>query len=215
MSIQVKIKLFILFAIFSSACSLELKRTDSTASPSPNASNTVAQKTSETAKPDSTVTAQKNEAKSTADSCPPVKQAGKRQIKSQTFPFNFKPFTNACFVTFASLEEMLDEKDVPRGSTFHIYQNGESVLDLPDAFDGQTACWIEGVAFKDLNADGLTDIILAGSCLGAKSSYPSNAIYVNNGEDFTTNGEANQKLENFKKLSEIEAFAKKNQGLFF
>jgi hypothetical protein len=207
--------LFIILLAYSSACSINLSSPNSAAAPNQNASNTTTQKPDEKAQPASTVTTPKNEPKPAAVNCPPVKRAGKRQIKSQSFPFNFKPFTNACFVTFASVEEMLDEKDVPRGSTFHIYQDGESVLDLPDAFDGQTACWIEGVAFKDLNGDGLTDIVLAGSCLGAKNSYPSNAIYVNNGEDFTTNAEANQKLENFKKLSEIEAFVKKNQGLFF
>jgi hypothetical protein len=157
----------------------------------------------------------KPEMKTSVDSCPDVKLAGKLQIKSQTFPFNFEPFPDSCFVTFASVEQMVDKTDVPRGSTFHLYQRGRLVLDLPDAFDAQEACWVEGVSFKDLNGDGLTDIVIAGSCLGARDSYASNAIFVNNGDDFTTNATANGDLADLKKLSAIEAFVKRNQKLFF
>jgi hypothetical protein len=200
------------------------KKTNSAATPAQNTPNSTAQTNDSTPQTNtaniqtnnnSSFNPNKPDAKSAAQSCPPVKREGKRQIKSQSFPFNFKPFANACFVTFASVEEMMDEKDVPRGSTFHIYQNGEAVLDLPDAFDGQPGCWVEGLAFKDLNSDGLTDIIMAGGCLGAKDSYPSNAVFVNSGKAFTTNGEANQKLENFKKISEIEAYVKRNVKSFF
>jgi len=147
--------------------------------------------------------------------CPAVSRPGKRQIKSQTFPFNFQPFNDTCFVTFGSTEAMLDEKDLPRGSTFHLYRNGQAVLDLPDGFDGQEGCWVEAVAFKDLNRDGLTDIIIAGKCLGARDSYPQNAIFVNTGKDFTTNSQANQRLESFTKLSAIETFVKRNLKIFF
>jgi hypothetical protein len=210
--------------VFSIACSLNPKVANSAAAPDQNSSpsairNSVANETQSSitngTKTNSAVITSKTESKSVADNCPPVTREGKHQIKSQTFPFNFKPFTDACFVTLASVEEMMDEKDVPRGSTFHIYRNGSLVLDLPDAFDGQTGCWVNAVSFKDLNGDGLTDITMAGSCLGAKDSYPSNAIYANNGQSFTTDAEANQKLENFKKLSEIEGYVKKNQKLFF
>ncbi len=207
-----------IYLTFLTACSLIPKVSENVPSNNQNASNTNVQKpaVNEPVKPNSTTTATpKVETKSAAASCSPVEREGKRQIKSQSFPLDFKPFANMCFVTLASLEDMSDEKDVPRGSTFHIYQNGNSVVDLPDAFDGQSACWVEGVVFKDLNMDGLTDIVMAGSCLGAKNSYPSNAIFVNSGKDFTTNSEANQKLENLKKLSEIEAFVKKNQNSFF
>lgn len=209
-----KIKFFIIGAALSVACSINSNVANSAANQ--NTATTVAQKPTANETVKNTNVALKNtETKATTDSCPAVKREGKRQIKSQTFPFDFKPFNDMCFVTFASTEDMLDEKDVPRGSTFHFYKNGNSVLDLPDAFDGQQACWVEGVSFKDLNGDGFTDIIIAGSCLAAKDSYPSNAIFVNNGDDFTTNAEANQKLENLKKLAEIEAFVKRNQKLFF
>lgn len=209
-----KIKLLIICIAFTLSCSINSSIVNSAANTNQNTSNS-GSPTKETAKNNSGNVAKNVQAKVTGDSCPPVKRAGKRQIKAQTFPINFVPFADMCFVTFASVEDMMDEKDVPRGSTFHIYQNGNSVLDLPDAFDGLTACWVEAVSFKDLNADGLTDIIVAGSCLGAKDSYPANAVYANTGQTLTTKAEANQKLENFKKLSEIESFVKKNQNLFF
>lgn len=155
------------------------------------------------------------EKKSTAESCGEPKMAGKTLIKKQMFPIDFKPFSGSCFVTFGSKEDMLDEKDVPRGSTFYIYRDGKQMFEFPDAFGGQSACWIEGVSFVDLNGDGLTDVVLAGSCLGAKMSYPSNAVYVNTGEGFTTNDEANAKLQELKTLKDIEAFAKKNVRSFF
>lgn len=210
-----KIKLLIACVAFSLSCSAN-SNTSSVPTANQNTGSTVVTN-KETSKNETANVAKNAEtaAKKDTYTCPSVQRAGKRQIKTQTFPFDFKPFEKSCFVTFASTEDMMDEKDVPRGSTFHIYQNGKSVFDLPDAFDGLTGCWIEGASFKDLNADGLTDIVIAGSCLGAKSGYPANAIFVNNGKDFTTNGEANQKLENFKKLSEIEAFVKNNQKLFF
>lgn len=153
--------------------------------------------------------------KTGSGACGEQQQAGKRFITSQTFPIDFKPFGGSCFVTFGSVDEMLDEKDVPRGSTFYIYKDGKQVFEFPDAFGGQPACWIEAVSFKDLNGDGLTDVVLAGSCLAAKDSYPSNAIYVNTGSGFTTNDNANTKLETFDSLKEIEVYVKKNVDLFY
>jgi hypothetical protein len=147
--------------------------------------------------------------------CREQKLDGKVFIKSQTFPIDFKPYEGSCFVTFAEKEDMVDEKDVPRGSTFYIYKDNKQLAELPDAFGGSTACWIEGVSFKDLNGDGLTDIVLAGSCLGAKASFPSNAVYVNTGSEFQTDDEANSKLENLKSVKEIESFVKSNVKLFF
>ncbi|CAN5441745.1 hypothetical protein BH10ACI2_BH10ACI2_24840 [soil metagenome] len=150
-----------------------------------------------------------------AAGCPEAKQSGKRFIKSQSFPFDFKPYEGSCFVTFASIDDMVNERDVPRGSTFYLYRDGKQAFAFPDAFGGQHACWIEGVSFKDLNGDGLTDVVLAGSCLAAKDSYPSNAIYVNTGTGFTTDDAANAKLENLSKLKDIETYARKNVKVFF
>jgi len=153
--------------------------------------------------------------KPAGDSCKDLKLAGKAFISKQSFPIDFEPFAGGCFATFASKDEMLDEKDVPRGSTFHIFKGGKSMLDLPDAFDGQPACWVEAVSFKDLNGDGKTDIIMAGSCLAAKDSYPANAVYVNNGKTFTTDADANSKLNELKSVKAIEDYVTSHLKTFF
>lgn len=150
-----------------------------------------------------------------SQNCSTVTLPGKTLIKKQTFTFDHKPFNGACFVTFGSKQEMLEETDVPRGSTFYIYRDGKQVFTFPDAFGGQSACWVEGVAFNDLNGDGLTDVAMAGSCLAARDSYPSNAVYVNTGSGFTTDDQANEKLQDLRSLKEIEAFVKKNVKSFF
>ena len=147
--------------------------------------------------------------------CVNFKQAGKRLIPSQTFAFDYEPFPKSCFVTFANTAEMLDEKDLPRGSTFHIYKDGKDVYEFEDPFDGQPACWVEGVGFEDLNGDGKTEVIIAGSCLSAKNSYPVNAIYENYQDDFHTYRSQNEVLDKFKTVKEIADFAKKNPKMFF
>lgn len=159
-------------------------------------------------------TASSNSMASTPN-CAGFKAQGKVLIAKQTFPFDYEPFKGSCFVTFARKDDMLDEKDVPRGSTFHIYSNGKDVFEFPDAFGGQPACWVEAVAFDDLNGDGQTDVVMAGRCLSAKDSYPTNAIFVNNGRGFTTNDEANAELDEFKTIDQIKTFVKKNIKRFF
>ena len=147
--------------------------------------------------------------------CAAFSQPGKRFIANQSFPFDFEPFKGSCFVTFGSKDEMMDDKDVPRGSTFYIYTESKQVAELPDAFGGQKGCWVEAVGFSDLNGDGKTDIVVAGKCLGAKDSYPSNAVYANNGKGFTTDATANEKLEELKTVDAIKAFVKKDVKSFF
>lgn len=139
----------------------------------------------------------------------------KKLVADQTFVFDYEPFRNACFVTFGNLDEMMDDKDLPRGSTFYIYRDGEQVYEFPDAFDGQTGCWVEGVGFEDLNGDGKTEVVIAGRCLGAKDSYPSNAVYLNIRDDFQINPEQSRLIENFKTVKEISAFVRKNKNKFF
>lgn len=147
--------------------------------------------------------------------CVTAKMDGKKLIASQTFAFDFEPFRGSCFVTFASKDDMLDDKDVPRGSTFHIFRDGKKVFDFPDAFAGTQACWIEAVGFEDLNSDGRTDVVIAGSCLSARDSYPQNAIFANRGDSFTTDETANELLNEARTVREIKAIAKKNIGRFF
>jgi len=110
---------------------------------------------------------------------------------------------------------MVDAKDVPRGSKFYIYRDGKQIFEFPDAFGGTEACWVEAVSFKDLNGDKETDVVVAGSCLGAKSGYPMNAVYVNVGKGFITNEEANANLDEFKTIKQIEDFVTKNKSDFF
>lgn len=150
-----------------------------------------------------------------SSACAPVSMSGKVFVAKQSFPFDHEPFRGSCFVTFASQEDMVDERDVPRGSTFHIYKDGKKVYDFPDAFGGQTACWVEAVSFKDLNGDTKTDVIMAGKCLGAKDSYTTNAVYVNEITEFTTNDEANMMIEELKTVGQIESYVKKHVKEFF
>ncbi len=211
-----KVLLLVTIIITAAAgCSLNPTSGNAAANNSPNPNTASAANDAKTNVPAANAQPTPAAKSASADRCGEPKMAGKVLIKKQMFPVDFKPFEGSCFVTFASKEEMLDDKDVPRGSTFYIFKDGKQVFAFPDAFGGQPACWIEGVSFTDLNGDGLTDVALAGSCLAAKNSYPSNAVYVNSGTAFTTNGDANTKLENLKTLKEIEAFATKNAKRFF
>ncbi len=147
--------------------------------------------------------------------CLTAKMDGKKLIANQTFVFDYEPFQKSCFVTFANKEDMLDEKDVPRGSSFYIFKDGKQVYKFDDAFDGSSACWVEGVGFEDLNGDKKTDVIIAGKCLGAKSGYSMNAIYANSNDKFKTNNTANQQLEDFTTIKQISDFVKKDSSKFF
>jgi len=206
-----------LFAL-STACVISSNSTKTTEQP--KATETVNKPTETTAKNTEKKDNKETEAKKTESSgdksaCLKATMDGKRLIADQTFVFDHKPFPKSCFVTFASKEDMLDEKDVPRGSTFHIFKDGKLDYDFPDAFDGQAACWVEAVGFEDLNGDGDTDVIIAGSCLGAKDSYPSNAIYENYNDDFRTYASQNAAIENLKSVGEIKDYVKKNKNKFF
>jgi hypothetical protein len=180
-------------------------------------SNTAVNDANKPAEPTKKTEIAKTETKSAGDksACLTAKIAGKRLIANQTFVFDYEPFKESCFVTFASKEDMLDEKDVPRGSTFYIFKDGKQIYDFEDAFDGQPACWVEGVGFEDLNGDGKTEVIIAGKCLAAKDSYPVNAIYENYQDDFHTYPSQNETLDNFTTIKQISDFAKKNPKEFF
>ena len=136
----------------------------------------------------------------------------KKIDKKQTFAFNYEPFKNACFVTVH--EAGFDNP--PLNSEFFIYKDGERVYKFPNQFNGvTTGCWAEGVAFQDLNEDGLTDIIIAGMCSAKSASYSENMVYVNKGKEFMTNEDANYTLEKFKKIKDITDFVKQNKEQFF
>ena len=147
-----------------------------------------------------------------AADCFNVKVPGKELDKKQTFTFDYEPFKNACFVTAHDPEF----DDPPLGSEFFIYRDGRQVFKFPKPFNGvTTGCWAEGVAFQDLNEDGLTDIIIAGMCSAKTAPYNENMIYVNRGNEFTTNEDANYTLVKFKKIKDIADFVKRNKEQFF
>ncbi|HVE57554.1 MAG TPA: hypothetical protein VNB22_12045 [Pyrinomonadaceae bacterium] len=136
----------------------------------------------------------------------------KKLDKKQTFAFDHEPFKNACFVTIHDAEY----DDPPLNSEFFIYKDGKQVYKFPNQFNGVTiGCWAEGVAFQDLNEDGLTDIIIAGMCSAKSAPYSENMVYVNKGKEFMTNEDANYTLEKFKKIKDIADFVKQNREQFF
>ena len=143
--------------------------------------------------------------------CQNLTQKGFLLDKKQTFPIDFKPFEKSCFVTFHDPEF----SNPPLGSQFFVYKNGQEIFNFPDQFNGgNTTCWVESVAFEDINDDSLKDILIVGKC-GAKSeAYNENMVYLNTGKDFVTNVEANVEMLDFTKVSQIKDYVKKNQPMF-
>jgi hypothetical protein len=106
--------------------------------------------------------------------------------------------------------------DPALGSEFYIFKDGREAYKFPNAFNGVTSgCWAEGVAFQDLDEDGLTDVIIAGMCSAKTASYSENMVYVNKGNEFATSEDANYTLEKFKKIKDIADFVKRNKEQFF
>ncbi|HQZ82921.1 MAG TPA: hypothetical protein PLR83_06850 [Pyrinomonadaceae bacterium] len=214
-------KFFVLFAISVLAAACSTAGTDTANKPAPPNSNVSAvdalSNNSQKAAADANAahSAALAAGEPTLAECYRSKVAGKVLVREQTFVFDHKPYEKSCFVTFANPDEMVDKTDVPRGSTFHIFTNGENMFEFPDAFNGQTACWVEALSFDDLNKDGQTDVIMSGRCLGAKDSYPTNAIFVNVGKGFSTNEEANAELDDLENIQQIRTFVGKNLKRFF
>lgn len=148
----------------------------------------------------------------TKKDCENIDTGDNALLKSQTFPINFEPFRNTCFVTSYNPEY----DDPPLESEIAIYKDGRKVFDFPNQFNGVlTGCWIDAVSFQDLNADGLTDIITVGKCSAKTAPYNENVLYVNTGKAFVTDENANYRLADLKKAADIADFVKKNQNFFF
>jgi hypothetical protein len=209
----------ILGVFYLPSCSVSFKKDEPTEKRSPEkanadlAANKIAEsetangsKNSESAK---NVFGDKEKAKT---DCANINTGDKTLLKSQTFPIDFAPYKNSCFVTAHEPEYT----DPPLNSEFSIYRNGEEVFFFPGQFNGvTTGCWVDAVSFQDLNGDNLTDIIVVGKC-GAKSGpYNENMVYVNTGTTFITDEDANYKLADFQKAGEISDFVKRNKQLFF
>ena len=151
--------------------------------------------------------------KSTAnDECRKTDTGDNILIKEQTFAIDFAPFRHSCFVT----SRKADYDDPPLDSEFAIYTNGKRVFDFPDRFNGVTfGCWVEAVAFQDLNDDALTDVIVVSKCSAKTAPYNENAVYRNNGTGFETDINANYKLTEFRRAKDIVEFVKRNRSMFF
>ena len=201
----------VLSFLFAASCSLNRSNTTSTN----NQTNATPQASETQAKTESTVaeTASKKDEKTvTKSDCAKINTGDKQLLEKQTFPVDFAPFEKSCFVTSYNPEY----DNPPLEAEFAIYKDGKEVFDFPSQFNGVTfGCWVEAVAFEDLNGDNLKDIIVAGKCSAKSSDYNENMVYVNTGKAFTTSEDANYKISDFTKIKDINDFVKENKEIFF
>ena len=133
-------------------------------------------------------------------------------LRSQTFALEFEPFKGTCFVTVHNPEY----DDPPMESEFAIYRGNKRIYEFPEPFNGVTAgCWVEAVAFQDLNGDGLIDIIVVGKCPAKTAPYQENMVYANTGKGFSTNLDANYRLSEMKTVRAVADHVRDNQIAFF
>lgn len=138
---------------------------------------------------------------------------GKRAVqKSQTFVIDFEPFKASCFVTSYNPEY----GDSHMETAYEIYKAGKKVFAFPDQFNGSTfGCWVDAVAFQDLNHDGRTDVIVVGKCSAKAGDYNENMVYVNTGKTFTTNADGNNQLSDLNTTKDVIDFVEDNKQIFF
>ena len=143
--------------------------------------------------------------------CYNLHRKGMKLLKSQTFEIDFEPFKKSCFVTFYG-EEF---SNPPLGAQFFIYKNDKEIFNFPDQFNGgNVLCRVERVSFEDLIKDDLKDIIIIGKCGAKTDAYNENMVYINTGEDFTSNKDSNIELMDFTKLTEIKKYVEEHQSKF-
>ena len=84
-----------------------------------------------------------------------VEPVGKK-IADQSFPASFKYFENVEFATFS------DYKNSPPSVNFYLMRDSMTVYRFPDHYGNENWAFedIIAVSFKDLNDDGLKDIII-------------------------------------------------------
>lgn len=132
--------------------------------------------------------------------------------KKQTFAIDFEPFRDSCFVTSHNPE--MD--DPPMESNFAIFKNGKKVFDFPSQFNGVSfGCWIDAVAFPDLNGDKRNDVVVVSKCQAKERSYNENTVYINDGKGFTTREDANTQLGEFTTVKQVIDFVGENRSMFF
>ena len=155
--------------------------------------------------------AKKPEPTPDASACTGLDTGEKAVLKSQTFPIDFAPFNDSCFVTMHDP----DHTDPPLGSEIGIFKDGTQTYRFESAFSqANAACWVIAVGFRDINDDGLTDIVIAGKCGAKAGPVVTNEIQMNDGRGFYSKVASNDKLKNFTTVKEITDFARKNKQLF-
>ncbi|MDM7924132.1 MAG: hypothetical protein QUS14_17735 [Pyrinomonadaceae bacterium] len=207
--------LIVTSALFS-ACTFGSKPAANEASPSPAAKSTaLADAPKNTAPPAEAGGGSTPSALGTAaarELCYETDTGDNVVLKSQTFAIEFEPYKGSCFVTAHNPEF----DDPPMESEFAIYKGNKKVADFPNQFNGATfGCWVEGVAFQDLNDDKLIDVIVAGKCSAKSAAYNENTVYVNTGKGFTTNEDGNIRVSEFKTIKEIADFVRENKQIYF
>ena len=202
---------FLLITFLSaSACKLPSKQqvADTTATPPPTATPFPP---ATPVLPDSTP--EESAGRSASLKCQSI-DAGERKVyKKQTFAIDFEPFRNSCFV---STYDPDFGDDPPLQSEYAIFRDGKKVFDFPSRFNGvKSGCWVEAVAFQDLNADKRNDVIVISKCSGKSDTYNENSVYTNDGRGFTTRDDANMALGEFSTIRQVVEFVGENQTMFF
>lgn len=193
--------------IFPAACSFRTKEQPAnTPTPKPAVASAA------TPSPSPEATAEQAAGKSAALLCQAVEVGDYEVYKKQTFAIDFEPFRNSCFVTSHNPEY----DDPPMESEFAIYKNGKKMFDFPSQFNGvKFGCWVDAVAFQDLNDDKLTDVIVIGKCQAKMGDYNENSVYINTGKTFTTREDANTQLSEKKTVKDVVDLVKDNRSMFF
>jgi hypothetical protein len=145
--------------------------------------------------------------------CYSVDTKPKAVLKTQTFAIDFEPFKNSCFVTSHDPEftdpaldaELAIFKDGNRVKAFH----GDFPVTMGDPVEGEPGlslppgCWVEAVAFQDINADNLKDVLVVAKCGGKSGSYNENMVLINNSKFLTSCRDANYSIADLKTIKEI------------
>lgn len=153
-------------------------------------------------------------------SCSEQKTPKGEQISEQTFKADFKNFKG---VTFSSYNNFTVG---PSKVHFYLLRDNRIVFEFPDFYIGSTS-WsfesVKAVSFKDVNADGLKDVILITEYvtgIGPTGMVPFlvKGVYFQGDGGFTQNNDVGKLLGtevNYPKLKSISSIVKYLKSLDF
>lgn len=153
-------------------------------------------------------------------SCSEQKKPEGEQISEQTFKANFKNFKD---VTFSSYNDFTVG---PSKVHFYLLRNNRIAFEFPDFYIGSTS-WsfesVKAVSFKDVNKDGLKDVILITEYvtgIGPTGMVPFlvKGVYFQGVGGFTQNNDVSKLLgteANYPKLKSISSIVKYLKSLDF